>query len=612
MTAGAYGYSTYAANHTKGEDDRIPAFVADYLFHLAKTAGKIMVSSDTALTIIEKSRAGDSVSEIARVLDLGLDIVESVLVNAQKFWEAGQRAGAVWDNGKEFLIDAWGGRVVNKRSSPIGTNAGIPDAKHTKGLGYDQSIPSTEQRQLAVKMNLGKSLNSRMIQDKSISNMLKKASGVSSSLFEFSGYMACAQGKRSTTFMCFRHNIGSDSTPDAYSTLSGMNILHPVAGSQDLPGAATGTANQPYHYHKDLSTWFHPMGRSKFEDTAWNMNRLKFMTGEVNPSDNQPLGGWSPDANVDLPVQKDVTFAGDTYRRTSAIYENNNYATVNTIGNGTSPRQFNDYNMVFNRGRIQYEFANKGDGPVSATIIVYKVKRQNTTLSSHIADYDNDSPNEQNGQRGIPKALHGPLEDGIKESYRSLPGYGDIGGNSDPTADWNTHPGKPLYPITSRVKQSNLPFREESRVNFILNSGGRRSVELALGGDLYDPVNVVQKNANHAHPVPLLDSHSFIVCLSIHGTKMTRIYGSDDRLGDIYSVGRIEWQARYEENIGAAMFKDGNTRSRMNGRSYRFPGSGSTTTNLTGAAETAAMLMPIAGATRTVDAGASLPVSDKK
>jgi len=492
------------------------------------------------------------------------------------------------------------------------TNHDIPNAKKRKGLGVEKSFALQEQVETPVKMKLGTALISSRMQDKSISNMLKRACGSTSSCFQFSGYMQSEQGKRCTTFMCFRHNIGSDVSAEAsprskYEALTNMNILSPVAGSVDIPGSSdNANANNPYHFHKDLSTWFHPMGRSKFEDSSWNMNRLKFFTPLANASLTAPGGTWSPNAKEPLQLQEDIHFEPGTYRRTSAIYDNNMNETVNNSpGN---PRQINDYNMVFNNGRVNYDFCNKGDGPIYATLIVYKVKRQNTSLSNHIEHFKN-TPNEQAGHLGIPRVLHPPLEEGIKETYLSKSvGAGTCNGNSTPYDDWNTHPGKPLYPIASRVKQSNLPFREERRVSFCLNSGCRRGVTLQLGGAVYDPVNIVNVNTEdelvNVSGIPILDSHSFIVCLSIHGAKMTRTYGdTNDRLGDIYSEGRIEWNARYEESIGAAMFKDGNTITRMDGRTYNFPGSGSTNTNLTGKDEVPAMVMPITGAIRTTEAG---------
>jgi len=620
MTAGAYGYSQYTANRINNHSssyDRIPAPVASYLGKAAAaTAGLIAMGEIYDSAVVEYANDGYSPAAIATAIDKGIDYVNSQLVLAEKFGKLGVKAGAAFVRAKKFVgqyvyVNEDGSTILKSGGSKkhLLNNSDIPDAKRPRGIGVEQTFALQEQVEMPIKMKLGTALKSSLMQSKSIENMLKKASGASSALFQFSGYMKSAQGKRCTTFMCFRHNIGKDgvsttSPATKYETLSNMNILSPVAGSGiDLPGGSdNGNSNQPYHFHKDLSTWFHPMGRSKFEDTAWNMNRLKFMTPMGRSELTEPGGNWSAGAQEPLRLQEDIHFEPGKYRRTSAIYDNNMYETVNN--SPTSVRQINDYNMVFNNGRVNYDFCNKGDGPVYATLIVYKVKRQNTTLSNHISTWEN-TPNEQDGAKGIPFALLPPLADGVKETYLSKGvGAGTLNGNSTPYDDWNTHPGKPLYPITSRVKQSKLPFREERRISFCLNSGCRRSVSLMLGGAVYDPVNTVNKNVlNAAGPFPVLDGHSFIVCLSVHGAKMTRTFDTTERLGDIYSEGRIEWNARYEESIGAAMFKDGNTMTRMDGRTYNFPGSGTGDDTLSGKPETPAMVMPITGAVRTTEAG---------
>ena len=523
--------------------------------------------------------------------------------------------------------------TVKKESTVRSNPINLPNPRK-RGIDGLSPLSTLNQMQPSVKIKMSKNENSAMQQQKSIANMLKMACGTSSATFEFNGWMSSDVGSRATTFMCFRHNIGSDATPDVYTsttadpTLASLNILSPVAGDGPLPGYETVTGasaaiddNNPYHHHGNYSTWFHPMSRSKFEDTSWNMNKLKFLNNMYLAGSSVSNSEGKPSNHVlkALAINDEVAFGDDEYARTSHIYSNNLNA-VNVPAQDTSmPLSYvqNNYNMVFNKGKVTYEFANKGDGPTQCEIIVYKVKRQNRFLSHDLDDFI--KTGESAGTKGIPKFLHPPIIAGAAEKYSSMPKMGSVGGNDDPNADLLTHPGKKLYPQSKFTRQGNLPFKECQRVPFTMISGGRRTVSLDFGGDVYDPTNVVVSNnlsqgypsADGEQKYPILDEHSFIVCLSIHGVSATRVYGvNNDRLGDIYAPARLEWKAKYEESIGAAQFSDGTSRLRMNGRTHKYPGSTHLITD-TAHSEKASVILPMSGMIRTSNGDASVDLDGK-
>lgn len=588
----------------------------------------------SAEDIVALADQGYSAAGISVSLGLTITAIKRQLEIAKSFKSLGREAARVYGEVKDLFT--FNNDGTGTMSYP--TN-GISVRK--RGIDGLSPLAALNQSQKSLCLRLGKDENGAMHQQKSISNMLKKACGNSSAIFEFNGYMASDQGKRATTFMCFRHNLGSDSTPHAYTSsadvnIAKLNILSPVAGDVQLPGFETTPPNlsfasaeindnNPYHVHSDLSTWFHPMGRAKFEDTAWNMNKLK----HINNTYLSTSGTSAEDAPTDywmkaVAINDEVLFAPGEYARTSHIYSNNVNASDTAPDDAGQKYQQSNYNMVFNRGGVTYEFANKGDGPCQCELIVYKVKRQNTYLSHALVDYiQKDGTNVVDlSHKGIPKFLHPPLEEGVKEQYNAKSSSGVIGGNDDPNADMFTHPGKKLYPQSRYTRQSALPYKEVQRTPFTMISGGRRSVALKFGGDVYDPANVVQVNnttsglpseANRS--IPILDEHSYIVCLSIHGVAATRVYGEhNDRLGDIYAPARLEWKALYKESIGAAQFTDGNTRLRMNGRTHKFPGAAALIGS-SGTAdahkEKASVVLPLQDIVRTTAGDASVILDGK-
>lgn len=613
----------YAIKRPYTVDDKFDERSVDLIEKFA--VGSTLASSSMTNQAVELYQKGFSLASIAKTLETTIASVEKMINLGERYAQSFNKLSSGYQNLAQPVLNGYK------------TNQGLSVRK--RGIDGVSPLAGINQRQKALCLRLGKDENGTRHQRKSISNMLKKACGNSTAYFEFNGYMASKQGQRATTFMCFRHNIGSDATPHAYTSVGDANlaklgILTPVAGDVKLPGfenltGPSGDINDlnPYHVHEDLSTWFHPMGRSKFEDTAWNMNKLKhinnaYLGTTATSAEDQPTAYWMKVAAIN----DDVTFAPGEYARTSHIYSNNINSSDTLVDTAAVQKyQQNNYNMVFNSGSVTYNFCNKGDGPAQCEIIVYKVKRQNTFLSHALSDYiQKDGTNVVNlAHKGIPKFLHPPIEEGVKEQYKGKALAGTIGGDEDPNSDMFTHPGKKLYPQSRYTRQSALPYKEVQRVPFTMISGGRRTVQLKFGGDVYDPANVPQVNnsssgipAESNRLIPILDEHSYIVCLSFHGVNATRVYGSDnDRLGDIYAAARLEWKASYVESIGAAQFNDGNTKLRMNGRTHKFPGSEyliGTDDTPANQKETASVILPLNDMIRTSNGDASVKLDGKQ
>lgn len=630
MASLAYGLALSKANHTLDEADRIPPEVRDYLIQLAKTTSEIAMGGELDLyrgaAQVGAYAAGVDPQTALNMMLLAEDGVDKLNDAFDKF------------RNSEVVVHEDGTKNIKRaQKETLKKQFNLPENRK-RGADGLMPIEGVNQKMPRITIKMGKNENSALQQEKSIHNMLKMACGNSSAIFEFNGIMTSKQGSRATTFMCFRHNMGSDETPHQYTDLgTQLNFLEPIAGDTKIPGYEhiTGAEsaindNNPYHVHRDLSTWFHPMGRSKFEDTAWNMNKLKHLAnnylGESGSGVGAPIED-EPSAHIikTLAINNDVSFQPGQYARTSSIYSNNiNASASKNDPEMPYPYQQHNYNMVFNKGEVSFDFCNKGDGPTQCEIIVYKVKRNTDIVSYDFDDYKQTISGvevEDLSGRGIPKMLHPAIEEGVNEQYIARKQTGTINGNTDPTADIFTHPGKKLYPQSRFTRQSILPFKEHQRVPFTMKSGGRRTVCIKFGGDVYDPANVkVANNLAQGFPtgadlkIPILDEHSFIVCLSIHGVSATRVYGdANERLGDIYAPARLEWKALYSENIGAAQFTDGATKLRMNSRTYKFPGSTGLITDAAGnSAEEAAVILPLNSIVRTSNGDASVKLDGKQ
>lgn len=414
----------------------------------------------------------------------------------------------------------------------------------------------------------------------SLGNMLKFVNGTGKVVTEFGGVLESLANVRNSTFNVFRHNFFDTTVLDgSISTLIkqqkypvGSLILYPQAGGQEtatgsgiskLPGAppfSTVDQANPYWVQDKFSNFFVPLNRPDYEDMSWNLNRLKL--GEYGWNDPQAQAGAQANPDPWLNVQGDAaSLLSNAHRGVSNIWINNIKHANNTsppnvpaVYSNNSPYK---YNMVFKNGSCVYNFMNKGDGPLVATIVVYKVKK-NAALIDNSGQY-------LEGAAGIFGMMSEPIRQGVRDKFIKTNGTDYI---SNPAATTVTNPNTPdpfldpaaeYMPILPETDKHKFPFKEMQRINFALPSGGRRNVSLKFGGDVYDPEGIPWHNISSKQP-RILDEHSYIVLISTHGGKTTRYYEQSTgphygRVGDMFAPSMLQWEARYTEDINACSYK---------------------------------------------------------
>jgi len=430
-------------------------------------------------------------------------------------------------------------------------------------IGSELLVHSGVNELQPLAMKLGKNMRA----SDSVKNMLAHMDGSGSVSTEFSGWLDCLPTKRNTTFMCFRHNLGHDENNiiENGPYLPGTFILDPIAGNNvGLPGgvlpAQIDQAN-PYHHHGNMDTWFSPLNISDYEDMSWNLNKLKLGQGSPNvPAPiAQPVGliGMEKDAPL---------YEANSHRQASNLWQNNNLTATNPAAMGQSSAPYK-YNMVFNSGEVNYNFMNKGDGPLQATIIVYKVKKNNQT-SPWLKSWSSSgggAPSPPGPGYGVARLLLPPITQGFINSTKDKFGTDNIEGNKLREEACLDDPCYAFLPITRHVKQGVLPYKEEQRISFAINSGGHRNVSVKLGGDIYDPVSPMLYQNPDEDPgewnLPkryVLTEHSYVIAISVCGSNVTREYVSGvrpGRLGNMFSGANLQWDARYTEQISACSYK---------------------------------------------------------
>lgn len=428
-------------------------------------------------------------------------------------------------------------------------------------IGSELLVHSGVNELQPLAMKLGKNMRAT----DSVKNMLAHMDGSGSVSTEFSGWLDCSQTKRNTTFMCFRHNLGHDENniTENGKYLPGTFILTPIAGDNvGLPGdllpSQIDPAN-PYHHHGNMDTWFSPLNISDYEDMSWNLNKLKLGQGSpnvLNPT-AQPAGLLGMERDAPL-------YESDSHRQASNLWQNNNINATNPAADGQVSAPYK-YNMVFNNGEVNYNFMNKGDGPLQATIIVYKVKKNNQT-SPWLASWSSSGGGAPPAPGyGVARELLPPITQGFINSTKDKFGTDNIEGNKLRAEACLDDPCFAFLPITRHVKQGILPYREEQRISFAINSGGHRNISVKLGGDIYDPVSPMQYFDSPEDPSQpnkpkryVLTEHSYVIAISVCGSNVTREYTSGvrpGRLGNMFSAANLQWDARYTEKISACSYK---------------------------------------------------------
>lgn len=582
MTAGAYGFSLHAANHTFDEKDRIPKPVVDHLTSVAGSIamGKILYDGD--------AQPGDaSLQDKLEMVEAGVNTVGNIVSAASSIYDAVGPAvyRYVHADGTPLKVPGVEKSTVPgthpyiraKRLASTGS-VGQPQCKLRKSIGGSTSavigssalVSAGEQRAMPLKMKLGK----QMVAKDSLANLFSYVNGRGTVVSEFGGWMESPINARNTTWQIFRHNLSNEDNKPTINGIYGAayKILVPAAGSlEPVPGNPPSLnvdfAN-PYHAVGKNDTWFAPLNRSDYEDMSWNLNKLKFIN-DINQS-------FATDAKL-LQGEAQAGTGGESglHRQHSLLYQNNlTPATVNPQGQIQSQLR-PQYNMVFNSGSCSYDFMNKGDGPLKAIVSVWRVKKHHV-MSNDPETYNMSGSSQMpvpapfNTYRGIPGQLYTGIGQGYNDSMKAKLGTDQMNGKDPLYSDVWEDPNTPFLPVTRYTHASDMPCKEVSRFEFALASGSRRNLTVEFGGEIYDPTTVQQRTGTYNGTLDelfpeIVDQFSYIVCISTAGCRVSRGYDpanqtSTDtdasyRLGDMVSGSMLQWKARYVEKLGAVAYK---------------------------------------------------------
>lgn len=308
----------------------------------------------------------------------------------------------------------------------------------------------------------------------------------------------------------------------------------------------------------DGSFYWAPLNLADYEDMSWNLNRLKIARKKV---DANP--GFAEDASIE----------GRSFHRLNSEIMQNNVLNAYAGFAESGPRDYYDapfkFNMVFRQGTLDYTLMNKGDGPIKVELIVYRVKKRgNASVPAPFADFSMDH------------IFYDPVRDGYYDKVAARGGTDFLNGRVPNSYDCIQNPQHPFLPMTKYTNQNLIPFAEVQRVPIIIPAGSRRPVKIFLGGDKYDPSNFTGRvNGSDSTSRAVLDSHAYLVAISVHGVQTTRQVKAGDvkyattaytsntiNVGDMYGPADLQWYMDYTEEIEAAAYKDpGSSKIFVNG-----------------------------------------------
>lgn len=476
------------------------------------------------------------------------------------------------------------------------------------GAGELMLVDDTRSKGISVK------LNKRYIADKSIDNMLAHIMGKGVVSNSWGGRMEFNMNERHRHYEFFRHRVAAEwvqpaSGANAAPYPKNWNVLNP---RQDPSATAYSLgaykiSQTGFHDFDQGSVWIAPLNRADYEDMSWNLNKMKLLRGQTTNTGTFPPDRFDGFANQISGSGDENFLQQNAHYACSKLMSNNlrSYGLSSTSASASVVEKAYassyKYNMVFNQGKVCYDFANKGISPAVVEIIVYKVKK--TSTSGDI--WTNRSMAEAASlSNSVTAAIEDPICNGYIETCVNKLGTDQLNGRIPQFSDVSTNPRYPFLPVLKKTRGIDSTTTEHQRVKFALKPGGRRSCEFVLGGDIYDPAmtnNQVRMpqtstpagNLQPTEPVlptqqdvvgnqgpspggtgigsaggtTCMDDHSFIICMSVQGVKMSAQfqttnkelagpnYVQPDILGDVYCGGDVQYYAKYEEQIGACSYK---------------------------------------------------------
>lgn len=409
----------------------------------------------------------------------------------------------------------------------------------------------------ALNVKIGKQLYPDLV-----TPFLKNLCGSGKIRMQFAGRCLSNANLRHTHLQLFRHRLSSyvDSSGAAWPTGTADYILGPqntVPFKIDGGGGATTGDNfaigtTSFRDILNESTYWAPYNKADLEDLSWNLNALKLDNPLWHPPVPVPagaLGGVGFEQNVKL-------FQTNMHARQSQIAKNNQEA-IGLPPSDTTRTGCYRYNAVFNKGTIHYDFMNKGTGGAKVELIVYRLKKKFVITTSG-SEFGTNATE-------LNTIVNTAIGNGYLETCVEKGGTDALLGRPPKLFDVSTNPAFPFLPKLKKTVGAQMPFVEISRQTFAMPSGSRRSVNIMLPGEVYDPANISPAGGGGAAFPGCVDDGTYGIMMSVSGVKCTNEVSNtsntpgapkgDYNIGDMFSGANIQYYGTYTEHMGACQYK---------------------------------------------------------
>lgn len=464
--------------------------------------------------------------------------------------------------------------------TPVGFSS-LNNLGALEGIGAAATAVLGNKTSPPLSLRLGKQL----VGSSSIENFLSLFTQTGTISSSFGGRLQVGQDKRMRVFHCFRHNLHHAPTSEDAEYGLQVNAPYPSAAKilniqGDITLDTVTVNNSPIVDVVNGGVYFAPYNKPDLEDVSFNLNKFKlgplsssndpqYPDDHGNSTINMPANPTNPSADnpfykTKLALLNDVNLMHGhqngtlgKHRAMSAIYQNN-IRMANFTDNFDYDSAPYKYDAILKQGTVDYLFMNKGIGPLSVEVVVYRVKQGGVQgVPSKYADLD------------LVNQLEKPISQGNFNKYMAgfgtdnLAFNGQINGARTETS-WYTEPDLPYLPSCREIDQAALAYKEVQRIKVCLQAGERRPFQLKLGGEKYDPSSLVKrhKGGSTSEPdaVPIFDKYSYIVALVVNGMPQTRQLNRQgvatyQSVGDCFGEADFQFTAQYTEQVGAMAYK---------------------------------------------------------
>lgn len=475
---------------------------------------------------MEIAEAGEAVGEVAEALSAGRSIAQKLAAYTSPATTSGK-------SHPHPVV------TTDGRKTRLGLAPAVPEVASNSGLYREDAYFEShllqnfgEAKHTSLRLVLGKQQRPDAI-SAWLHSMVRH--GVLRT--QFAGRCLSAKDVRHFHMQCFRHNMSANASNLAtiYPSTIEDYILFPGSTLPFTPGGTTGTGvlaagETSFRDMLQQSVYFCPDNRADLEDNCWNLNVYK-----PTPTDYGAPAAAVRHAPL-VPVASPSVHA-----RVSAIYTNND-ASYNP---GATPPTWR-YKAVINTGHVKYDFINKGEGGAKVIVVVYRPKKTHA-LPTNFTNYTTDHT--------IPLTTQSDaIGQGWMDKTHCQTSTDTYDGYQTNAQDIISNPAFPFMPVLKRTKAEIAPLVEIKRQTFALPSGGRRSMDIILGGDVYDPIDLPQKSG----VMPILDNHSYCIVISTCGVQSSNVLKESTStasyiVGDAYGPANVQFVGTYSEHLGSAM-----------------------------------------------------------